>query len=882
MIADHADQHVAGAVVDAVRVEHDSGELCVGSSRPRLSWTVSADLPDWLQGAYELELLDDAGARLQATGRIDDSESCLVPWPFKALVSRERVGVRVRVWDTRGNGTAWSNTAWVECGLLRAEDWTARFICAATAERRPYLEPRPLFRKEFNVGADVARARLYITAHGVYEARLNGQVIGDHVLAPGWTAYEHRLIYQAFDVSSLLRQGRNAIGAMVGDGWYCGRLGFDGQRNVYGRRPAFLTQLEITYHDGSRTVVGTNSGWRWSAGPVLTADLYDGESYDARLEQPGWASPCFDDAGWAAVTECSTDLAVLEAAMAPPMRRTQIIEPAATWRTPSGRLIVDFGQNLAGRLRITVSGRPGLTVTMRHAEVLADGELCVAPLRTAKATDRYTLRGDSDQEVYEPRFSCHGFRYAEIDGWPGDPRQANILAVVCHSDLRRTGSFECSDPLVNRLHENVIWSMRGNIGSVPTDCPQRDERLGWTGDIGVFAPSGSYLYDMSGFLASWLADLAAEQDERGVVPLVVPDVLGGPTVAAAAWGDAAVSVPWVLYERFGDVAILDRQFESMMRWVDHVASLAGPGRLWDNGFQFGDWLDPVAPADRPGDARTDKSLIATAYFARSAELLGRAAGVTGRPRERDRYLALAAEIRAAFEHEYATPSGRVVSDTPTAYTLMLRFGLLQDAARRERAGRRLAELVRRSGYHIATGFIGTPLICDALCDAGEVGAAYRLLMQRRCPSWLYPVTMGATTVWERWDSLLEDGSVSPGEMNSFNHYALGAIADWLHRVVGGLGPGAPGYRRLVIAPKPGGGLRHARTRLLTPYGPAESSWRAEECTVLMTAVVPPNTVAEVTPPLSDDTPVIVGSGTHRWRYQAGGPPGQPAESLESA
>ncbi len=489
------------------------------------------------------------------------------------------------------------------------------------------------------------------------------------------------------------------------------------------------------------------------------------------------------------------------------------IEPS-----PSGSIVVDFGQNVTGRARITVRGEAGDTVTMRHAEVLDSGELAMWLLRTAAATDTYVLAGAGD-EVYEPAFTIHGFRYIGVDGWPGVLDAQSIEAVVCHSDMEPTGSFNCSDERLNRLHENVRWSMRGNFVDVPTDCPQRDERLGWTGDIQVFAPTAAFLYDCCGLLESWLSDLAAEQREFGTVPAYVPWVeLLWPVLPAAAWGDAAAVVPWVLYERFGDVDLLRRQYDSMRAWVDEVATLAGDDHVWADGFQFGDWLDPAAPPRDPGAARTDAALVATAYHAHTARLVARTADVLGHDDDRTRYDELADTITAAFNAEFVTPTGRLASDAQTAYALALRFDLLPTAAQRTRAAERLVELVHQEDYCIGTGFVGTPLVCDALVDAGFVDDAYHLLLQTRCPSWLYPVTMGATTVWERWDSLLPDGSINRTEMTSFNHYALGAVADFLHRVVAGLAPAEPGYRKLLVRPRPGGGLSHAGATLRTPYG----------------------------------------------------------------
>jgi alpha-L-rhamnosidase len=710
------------------------------------------------------------------------------------------------------------------------------------------------------------RARLYMTALGVYEMQLNGVTVGDHVLDPGWTSYHHRLRYQTFDVTSLLHEGRNAIGAILGDGWYRGRFGFDGgRRNIYGDRLALLAQLEITYANGTMEQIVTDETWRAARGPILASDIYDGETYDARRELPGWLSAGYDDRDWVGVRALDWDFTTLVAPNGPPVRRTQLLEPLAITTSPSGRIIVDFGQNLVGRLRITVRGQAGQTVTLRHAEILQDGELCVRPLRTAQATDRYTLRGDG-VESWEPRFTFHGFRYAEVDGWPGVLRPENIRAVVCHSDMERTGWFECSDPLINRLHENVVWSMRGNFLDVPTDCPQRDERLGWTGDLLAFAPTACFLYDCAGFLTSWLTDLAAEQTAEGVVPFVVPNILPMHPLPAAAWGDAAVFVPWVLYQRYGDIGILATQYESMCAWVDLVTSIAGEKRLWNRGFQFGDWLDPSAPADKPGAGPTSPYVVATAYYARSAELLGQIAVVLGRAEDAVRYLRLAAEIRDAFDAEYVTPAGRVMSDSETAYALALQFGLLKDAGQRQHAGIQLAALVRNSAYHIGTGYVGTPLICDALCSVGEYDTAFHLLKQQGCPAWLYPVTMGATTIWERWDSLLPDGSVNLNKMTSFNHYALGAVADWLHRTVAGLAPGAPGYRRIAIEPHPGGGLTSAQARHITPYGLAESGWAIVGEQIELVVVVPPNTTASVTLPERDGQPIEVGAGTHRWSY----------------
>ncbi|CAG1014544.1 Alpha-L-rhamnosidase [Anaerolineales bacterium] len=848
-----------------VRIEHLRETLGIGMAQPRLSWMINTESRKWHQSAYEIESYDTSGKLRGQTGKIESDQSVLVAWPFEPLPSREQLSVRVRVWGRDGNASEWSDAVSLEVGLLSASDWNARFISPAWDENTSKSNPSPYLRREFDLRAGIKSARLYITSLGVYEAELNGNAVSDHVLSPGWTVYDQRLRYQTFDVTGMLNEGRNAFGAVLGDGWFRGRIGFAaGRRNIYGEHLALLAQLEVQYTDGSseRIITDDAQAWRAATGPILMNSLYDGETYDARLEHSGWTMPGFDDSAWSPVRALDWDIKTLAAPLSPPVRRIEKIAPVSIAQSPSGKTIVDFGQNLVGWLSIKVQGSAGHTVTLRHAEVLENGELGTRPLRFAEATDRYTLRGEGI-ETWEPRFTFHGFRYAEVNDWPDDLNPQDITAVVLHSDLERTGWFESSDKLLNQLHENVIWGMRGNFLDIPTDCPQRDERLGWTGDLQVFSPTASFLYDVSGFLQSWLKDLAVEQLKAGgSVPPVIPNALGNNFGGAAAWADAATVVPWVMYQRFGDKGILADQFESMRAWVDYISAVAGESRLWDTGFQFGDWLDPTAPPDKPAQARTDKAIIASAYFVYSADLTARAAEVLGLRDEQKKYLALAAEARAAFVREYITPSGRLMSDAETAYALALTFDLLPSAEQRQRAGDRLNELVRESGYHIRTGFVGTPIISDALCNTGHYVAAYRLLMQQECPSWLYPVTMGATTIWERWDSMLPDGSINPGEMTSFNHYALGAVADWMHRTIGGLSPTEPGYRRIEIHPRPGGGITHARARHLTPYGMAESAWKIADGKFDLDVTIPANTNALVI--LPDGERIEVGSGTWHW------------------
>jgi alpha-L-rhamnosidase len=845
--------------VSAVRFEHRDDPLGIGEDRPRLSWQV-ASRQGRRQAAYELTIGDEFF-------HVDSADSVLVPWPARPLASREAREVRVRVIGTDGEVSDWRDPVGVERGLT-AHDWEAALIEPAGHERGPAA----LLRRSFLADGEIARARLYITAHGLYVAELNGERVGDDTLAPGWTSYHHRLRYQTYDVTGQLRAGENAIGVQVADGWWRGRLGFvPGWRDTYGGSLGLLAQLEIDYTDGRRQVIPTDEGWRSSTGPIRSADLYEGETHDATMAVPGWSSPGFDDQEWGGVHRGERDPATLVAPSGPPVRAVEERVPVDTITTPSGRTVLDFGQNLVGRLRIRVRGRRGATATLRHAEVLESGELGVRPLRTATATDRYVLAGDAGGEGWEPSFTCHGFRYAEVSG---DYDELEATAVVYHSDMRRTGWFECSDPLLNRLHENVVWGMRGNFVDVPTDCPQRDERLGWTGDIQVFAPTAAYLFDCAGLLTSWLADLAADQTAKGVVPLFVPRIdFPGPFAepsATAGWSDAAVIVPWVLHQRFGDAGLLRRQYPSMRAWVDGLTASLGPVGLFDKpAVQLGDWLDPAAPPDAPWRAETDAHLVATAYRAHVAGLLSRIAAVIGEEADAAKYADLANGVRQAFHDEFVTQGGRIASSGQTGYALALEFALLPDPEQRARAARQLVRLVREKGHKVATGFLGTPLICDALTSAGAIDDAYQMLLQAECPSWLYPVTMGATTVWERWDSMLPDGSVNPGEMTSFNHYALGAVADWMHRVVAGLGPGSPGYRSLRIEPRPGGGISWARTAHRTPYGLAEVAWERAEGELRVDVTVPTGSVATVVLPGLE--PREIECGRHRFVVPHPGP-----------
>jgi alpha-L-rhamnosidase len=828
-------EQVTNATVSPVRFEHRDCAMGIGTATPRLSWQVVTDDSDWSQTAYEVEL----GGTVV---RVTSADQILAPWPFEPLKSRQHATVRVRV-ASRDAWSEWSDPSTVEAGLLTPQDWTARFISPTTIGG--VGQAAPALSRTVNLRSGIASARLYSTAHGVYIATLNGTRVGDEVLAPGWTSYQHRLRYQTYDVTNLLREGRNTFEVLLGNGWYRGRISW---RAVYGERLAALAQLEVTYDDGSTETIATDEQWTAYESGILGDDLYDGQRTDLRLRHSAVDK----------VEAVEADLGTLVAPEGPPVRMTEIVPAVRVWQSPSGKTLADFGQNLVGWVRLHANGMAGNEVVVRHAEVLEHDEIAVRFLGSAKATDSYILPDGST--TLEPTFTFHGFRYAEISGIPNLSAE-DVAAVVIGTDLRRTGWFSCSDPDLNQFHDNVVWSMRGNFLDIPTDCPQRNERVGWTEDIQVFSPTASFLFDTAGFLSSWLADLAAEQYPDGTVPFVIPDILGIEVPATAAWSDAATVVPWVLYQRYGDPRILERQYESMRAWVDKAASLTRDG-VWSGGFQFGDWLDPTAPADRPFDVKADPDVIATAYLARSADIVAETAQILGHGADVAHYLSLAGRTRDAFTRHYVTGTGRVLSDAATVYALAIEWTLLPTAEQRAHAGKRLADLVRANGFRIATGFVGTPLITDALCTAGYPDQAYRLLLERGCPSWLYPISMGATTVWERWDGVLPDGRTNVCDVTSFNHYAFGAVADWIHRVVAGLAPAAPGYREIVVHPRPHPALTHAAATHHTPFGKAAVAWSRENGQFSLDLSLPVGTRATVHLPGTE--PLSVGHGRHTW------------------
>ena len=753
--------------------------------------------------------------------------------------------------------------------------WTASFIASPSFDRGRTDNPASYLRTAFDV-QQVRRATLSVTALGLIEPWVNGVRVGDDVLIPGWTSYDSRLAVSTYDVTGLLADGRNALGVVLGEGWAVGRVGWEGRRAVWADRPAAFVQLDLEDASGSWSVVSDGT-WTVGAGGVRQNSLFDGEAYDAGLAVPDWCTAAFDDSTWTRPLVVDREPPPLVAQTWESIRAVEELPAQSVLTTPAGRTVVDFGQNLVGWVRLRVCGPAGTVVTLRHSETLIHGEIDFETNRGAAATDVYALRGDPSGETWEPRFTFHGFRYVEVEGWPGTLSTDDVTAVVIHSDLRRTGWLETSHPGLNQLHSNVVWSMRGNFVGIPTDCPQRDERAGWTGDINAFGGTAAFLYDVSALLSSWLTDLASEQSRRGAVPFVVPDVRTVSAPPTALWGDVAVNLPWVLYQEYGGEEVLRAQYASMTAFVDQVEGLLDEGGLWSRGFQFGDWLAPDAPQGNPARGGTDRHLVATAFYCRTTDQMALAASVLGKSDDAARYRRLHEHVRAAFRREWVAASGRLANETQTSYALAICFDLL-DADQLSRAGRRLAELVRKGRFRVATGFAGTPFVVHALTKAGQLDTAYRLVLEEECPSFLYPLSKGATTIWERWDAIQPDGALNSTGMTSLNHYALGAVADWLHRVVGGLSSAAPGYAALAVAPRPGGGLTSARTVKDTPRGRASVAWVDRDGLRTVEVVVPDGVPAEVTLP---DHPAglveHVGGGTHSWQYRPVPPTAEPLD-----
>lgn len=844
--------HVAAQAlaVEDLRCEYKTNPIGIDVEQVRLSWKLKTAERNILQTAYQIRVatseaeLEKGKKLVWDSGKVTSNQSIQIPYTGPTPSARQRLYWQVKIWDNQNRESNWSKAAYWEMGLLKPSDWTAQWIQSAQPEDVTKSQPSPLLRTTFDVKGKIKRARAYITSHGLYEAHLNGKRVGDELLTPGWTAYQERLQYQTYDVTSQLQQGANAIGVQLGDGWYRGWLAWQNRRNTYGDKLALLLQLEIEYENGTIQKVVSDSKWKSSTGPILLSDIYNGEQYDARQEKEGWTTASYDAKDWGGVRIVEISKEKLIAPAGPPVKRIEEIKPVRIFTTPKGEVVADMGQNMVGWIRLNLQANAGTTVTLHHAEVLDKfGNFYTDNLRSAKQEIVYICKGGG-KEIYEPHFTFQGFRYVKVDGIT--PTADNITGIVVHSDMKPTGSFECSNALLNQLQRNIQWGQKGNFVDVPTDCPQRDERLGWTGDAEVFAPTAAYNMNVAGFFTKWLGDLATDQLENGSVPFVIPHVLGKGAAGATGWGDAATIIPWTLYQSYGDTRILERQYESMKAWVEFMRKEAGDNYLWQTGFHFGDWLyynstDPGAEA-----AFTDKDLLATAFFAHSTNILRKSAQLLGKEADVKTYSALYENIKKAFQQEFITPTGRISPNTQTAYTLALAFDLVPENLRKQVA-EKLVGRINYYGNHISTGFLGTPHIMFALSENGHLDAAYKLLLQESYPSWLYPVKMGATTIWERWDGMKPDSTFQDVGMNSFNHYAYGAVGDWMYRNIAGINSDAdqPGYKHSIIRPQPGGNLEFANASLETMYGTLKSEWKIQGEEFTLQVTVPANTTATV-------------------------------------
>lgn len=848
-------------VINALKCDYHVNPVGIDIAQPRLSWQIVAEENNFMQQAYEIRVAETpenlrSGKKLVwSSGKVNSGESVNVVYGGPSAKAMQRLWWQVRVWDSKNKAMAWSEPAYWEMGLLTPADWKASWIRYPNEQDNTISRPAQFFRKEFATSKKVKSARVYVTSLGLYELRLNGKKVGKDLFTPGWTSYKTRIQYQTYDITSML-QAKNSIGAVVGDGWYRGNIAFKGQRSYYGDKCALLAQVVVNYTDGTSETIVTDSSWKSTTGPILESDIYNGETYDARLELTGWDFSGYDESKWSDALVYDHTMNSLIAPQGVPVQAIQEIMPVKLIKTPKGENVLDLGQNMVGWVRLKVKGNKGDVVVIKFAEVLDKaGNFYTDNLRAAKCTDTYILKGGAE-EVYEPRFTFHGFRFVKLEGLATDPALDQVTGVVIHSAMTPTGTFSCSDSLINQLQHNIQWGQKGNFVDVPTDCPQRDERLGWTGDAQVFSMTAAFNFDVAAFYTKWMKDFTADQLPNGRVPHVIPDVLKGDG-GATAWADASIIVPWTVYKVYGDKRILEDQYKSMRAWVEFMHVRAGDKNLWTGDAHFGDWLAFASNSSSYPGATTEKDLIATAYYAYSSKLLSQIASILGKTADADYYAKLSGNVKKAFIDEFVTKNGRVVSHTQTGYSIALAFDLLPENLRKNAADFLAAEVKQRG--HLTTGFVGTPILCQTLSATGNDDLAFMLLNRKKYPSWLYPVTQGATTIWERWDGQKPDGSFQDVGMNSFNHYAYGAIGEWLYTHVAGIDidPNHPGYKHILLYPHPGGNLTKASAELNSMYGPIKSAWNINQTQFTYDVTVPANTTATVTLPHAELASVMV-------------------------
>lgn len=795
----------------------------------------------------------------------------------RVLKPSKRYYIRVKA-DTTAGVTEWEQASFVTA--LREEKWKGAFITIekesdSGESRGSYL------RLEIETPKRIRAAYAYTTALGLYHFYINGNKIGEDEFTPGWTSYNKHLLYQVYDVTAHLREGKNTLGAMVGAGWYKGDMGFVRMRGHYGKQAAFSCQIEVEYDDGSHDTICTDSRWKGTYGPILFSEIYDGEIYDARLEIKGWNENGCQDKDWASVSEVVFDTSVMEAQSGCRVRQVTEVPAKQIFVTPQGDTVLDFGQNMTGWITFSVKGKPGDKVELNCFETLdAHGNVYLDNLRSAKQTVVY-ICGNEQEITFHENFSFQGFQYAKVTSYPGELKKENFTAYAVHSDMAAAGSFQCSNRDINQLHHNILWGMKGNFLDVPTDCPQRDERLGWTGDAQIFCRTATYLMDTYTFYRKWLVDVAKDQTPEGGVPHVVPDILIGKASqdrlmkdgehSAAAWADVDIIMPWTLYLMYGDKTVIREQYQSMKKWV-HFMREHSRGNIWNYKLQFGDWVALDAEEGSYFGA-TPNDLTCTAYYAYSTGLLAKMAGVIGEQKDAEEYCRLYEDIKGTYQDTFFE-NGRMNVQTQTAQIVSLYFDLVPEGYK-ENVTEDLIRLLHKENGHLVTGFVGTPYFCHALSQNGHTKEAYELLLKEDFPSWLYQVKQGATTVWEHWDGKKPDGTMWSADMNSFNHYAYGAVADWLYRVAAGIEvkEDAPGFKEFTVTPHVGGGLEYVKCGYESVYGRICSQWKVKDGEVTLRVGIPCNTKAEICPygalKIVDSGGLSFENTKDGWKAQAG-------------
>lgn len=827
-------------------IEYRDNPIGLDVRKPRFSWKLLSNEKNVLQTAYRI-VVSKAGNIVWDSGKQDSDSSVLIEYAGQELEICSLYDVRIDVWDNKGNKA--SEAATFETGLLKGENFTADWITHPFPDEEKAC---PVFYKDFNLNKSVEKVRVYASALGVYEIKINGEKVGDTFFAPGWTNYKERIQYQTYKADNLIK-GKNRIEITVGNGWYKGILGFTCTPNHYGDRVATIAELHITYTDGTKDIVKTDESWFVITGPIRKSEIYMGETIDS----------CYQANEHFSVVKLAHDKGLLIGQESEPVRITKRLPAKKLITTPKGEKVIDFGQNIAGFVELMVKGKKGQKITIRHAETLdKEGNFYPDTLRQAISIDEFICNGE--KQTFRPHFTFHGFRYIAIEGLE-DIHLENFTACVLHTDMRQSGTFKTSNQLVNQLQSNIEWSQRGNFLDIPTDCPQRDERLGWTGDAQVFSKTANYNFNSALFFTKWLRDLASEQTEEYGVPHVVPNILGDQE-GAAAWSDAAVIIPWDVYQIYGDKRVLEEQYESMKGWIDYITARCGRNGLWQTGFQYGDWLaldKEEGSTDRTG--ATDKYLVANAFYAYSTKIFVEAAKVLQKTDDVKKYEQLYKKIKKAFNEEYITKTGRLVSETQTACILALYFDLAEDQYR-ERILATLQTNIAEHRNHLTTGFVGTPYLCHVLSENGAHDLAGTIFLQEDYPSWLHAVKKGATTIWERWNSILPNGDFDESGMNSLNHYAYGSIGDWMYRKLAGINQIEPGYKRILIKPMFIKGIHSVEATYDSMYGTIKSAWTCKDNKIFVDIEIPANTTAVIYLPEKSE-PIEVGSGSYHWGYE---------------